>query len=136
MHAGAVSAELEKRMAALGVRREDIAESFVRSSGPGGQNVNKTSTCVHLKHLPTGLEVKCQVERSQTLNRNLARRILLDKIEGRIRRDLLEKRSLKSKAMRRKRKRSRAAKLKMLENKRRHSDKKTARRKIREIEIA
>ncbi len=68
-------------MACLGVREEDLKETFVRSSGPGGQKVNKTSSCVQLTHLPTGLSVKCQQERSQTLNRFLARRLLLDRIE-------------------------------------------------------
>lgn len=127
---------LEKKMFALGVREEDIVESFIRSSGPGGQNVNKTATCVYLKHLPTGLEVKCQRQRSQLLNRNLARHILLSKIENRIRQGLLQKQSLKAKIMRQKRKKPKAVKLRILEQKRRHSDKKSARRKIREIEVA
>ncbi|MDD5654758.1 MAG: peptide chain release factor-like protein, partial [Candidatus Omnitrophica bacterium] len=72
---------LYAKMSRLGIKQEDIVESFVRSGGPGGQNVNKVSSCVHLKHLPTGIEVKCQQERSQALNRYLARRILADKIE-------------------------------------------------------
>lgn len=69
-------------MEALGVREEDFAEKFVRSSGAGGQHVNKTSTCVHLRHVPTGLEVKCMKDRSQSVNRFLARRELLEKIAG------------------------------------------------------
>ncbi len=121
---------LEKKMAALGVREEDIVENFIRSSGPGGQNVNKTATCVYLKHLPTGLEVKCQRQRSQLLNRNLARHILLSKIENRIQQGILQKQSLKAKIMRKMRKKPRALKLRILEHKRRHSDKKVARRKI------
>src|SRR3989339_1819954 len=72
---------LRQRMERLGVREEDFRETFIRSSGPGGQKVNKTTTCVFLVHLPTGLSVKCQQERSQALNRFLARRILLDRIE-------------------------------------------------------
>ncbi len=71
---------LRERMAALGVREEDLEERFVRSSGKGGQHVNKTSTCVYLKHLPTGIEVKCMEERSQSLNRFLARRELVEKV--------------------------------------------------------
>jgi protein subunit release factor B len=74
-------AALRQRMTSLGVREEEFRETFIRSSGPGGQKVNKTSSCVHLVHLPTGLSVKCQQERSQTLNRFLARRLLLDRIE-------------------------------------------------------
>lgn len=127
---------LEKKMLALRVRDEDIIESFIRSSGPGGQNVNKTATCVYLKHLPTGLEVKCQRQRSQVLNRNLARHILLSKIENRIKHDLLQKQSFKAKIMRQGRKKPKGVKLKILEGKRRHSEKKSTRRKIREIEIA
>ena len=71
---------LKERMEALGVREEDIEEKFVRSSGRGGQKVNKTSTCVYLRHIPTGIEVKWLTERSQSLNRFLARRELMEKI--------------------------------------------------------
>ena len=67
-------------MAALGIREEDLEESFIRSSGKGGQHVNKTSTCVRIRHLPTGVEVKCMEDRSQSLNRFLARRELVEKI--------------------------------------------------------
>jgi len=71
---------LEERMEALGIREKDIEEKFIRSSGRGGQKVNKTSTCVYLRHLPSGVEVKCMKERSQALNRFLARRELMEKI--------------------------------------------------------
>src|SRR5208337_199575 len=86
MSAFPVSAEKEdqlaQRMALLGLREADLEETFVRSGGHGGQNVNKTSTCVMLLHRPTGLQVKCQATRQQGLNRFLARRLLLDKIEA------------------------------------------------------
>ncbi len=74
---------LAARMAELGVREEDLEERFVRSSGKGGQHVNKSSTCVFLRHRPTGLEVKCMRERSQSVNRFLARRELMEKIAAR-----------------------------------------------------
>jgi protein subunit release factor B len=72
---------LKERMSVLGIHEKDIEEKFVRSSGKGGQKVNKTSSCVYLKHIPTGIEVKCMKERSQALNRFLARRELIKKIE-------------------------------------------------------
>jgi protein subunit release factor B len=73
--------ELEVRMAALGVREADMQEKFLHSSGPGGQNVNKTASCVYLKHARSGLEVKMQRERSQGLNRYYARKRLCELIE-------------------------------------------------------
>src|ERR687897_3632837 len=83
-----VSSEKEKllqsRMQVLGVREQDLEEQFVRSSGAGGQKANKVSTCVVLHHRPTGIRVKCQRERSQALNRFLARRILLEKVEAQL----------------------------------------------------
>ncbi len=72
---------LREKMEALGIREKDIEEKFVRSSGHGGQNVNKTSTCVYLKHIPTGIEVKCMKDRSQSINRFLARRELVKRVE-------------------------------------------------------
>jgi protein subunit release factor B len=73
--------ELEARMARLGLREQDMQERYVRSSGPGGQKVNKTASCVYLKHLPSGLEVKMQRERSQGLNRYYARKRLCEMLE-------------------------------------------------------
>lgn len=127
---------LEKRMALLGVREEDIAESFIRSSGPGGQNVNKTSTCVYLKHLPTGIEVKCQRQRSQLLNRALARHLLLSKIAHKQQQATLQRESLKARLMRQNRPKPRGVKLRILEAKRLWGKKKLARKKINEIEVA
>lgn len=73
-------AALSREMKRLGIREEDIEETFTRSSGPGGQNVNKLATCVHLRHRPSGIAVKVMRERSQALNRFLARRSLAEKI--------------------------------------------------------
>lgn len=76
--------ELEKRMRELGILEEDIEESFIKGSGKGGQKINKSSTCVYLKHKKTGLEVKCQRDRSREVNRFLARRLLCELFEKRI----------------------------------------------------
>ena len=123
-------AALRQRMERLGVREEEFRETFIRSSGPGGQKVNKTSSCVHLVHLPTGLTVKCQQERSQTLNRFVARRLLLDRIE-RLQTGLVSAERMRTEKIRRqKRRRSRKAKEKILEAKHLQSEKKTRRTRI------
>lgn len=126
--------ELLEKMSALGIRQEDIVEKFIRSRGPGGQNVNKAATCVYLKHMPTGIEVKCQQERNQALNRYIARKILLNKIENLILGKLSQQRREIEKIRRQKRRRSRRAKLKVLEAKRRQSEKKLFRQKVSELE--
>ncbi len=121
---------LKLEMSKLNIKEEDIVESFVRSSGPGGQNVNKTSTCVQLKHLPTGIEVKCQKERSQSANRILARKILIEKIRDLVAKRVFEEEQRKAKQLRKNRRRSKKAKERILEEKRRHSLKKSSRRPV------
>ena len=123
-------AALRERMDRLGVSENDFRETFVRSSGPGGQKVNKTSSCVCLVHVPTGLSVKCQQERSQALNRFLARRLLLDRIE-RIQTGMLsaEKQRIE-KIRRQKRRRSRRARENILEQKHIRSEKKSLRARV------
>ena len=120
--------QLAQRMAALGVSEADMEETFVRSGGHGGQNVNKTATCVMLLHRPTGLQVKCQATRQQGLNRFLARRLLLDKIEARQKGFIDAERAAREKIRRQKRRRIRRAKARMLDDKSRHAAKKQARR--------
>ena len=119
---------LKAKMATLGIKESDLRELFILSSKKGGQKVNKTSACVYLKHIPTGIEVKCQQERSQALNRFLARRILADKIESLILGRESEEEKRYEKIRRQKRKRSRRAKDKMLQDKKLHSEKKRLRK--------
>jgi protein subunit release factor B len=91
---------LKKRLASLGINEEDIEESFIRSGGPGGQKVNKTATCVYLKHVPSGIEVKCSRTRTQGLNRYHARTILADKIDAAIKgRESEERKRIAKKAV-------------------------------------
>ncbi len=102
---------LEHKMESLNIREEDIVEKFIRSSGKGGQKVNKTSSCVYVKHLPTGIEVKCMKERSQSINRFLARRELVERLE-RLSGKLTNEDVRRLKAKKQKQKRQKRAKLK------------------------
>ena len=124
-------AQLQQRMNSLGVNEAEIEETFVRSGGAGGQKVNKSSSCVMLLHRPTGLRVKSQTTRHQAMNRFLARRLLLDKIE-RMRKGYVDaERAHIEKIRRQKRKRSSRAKQRMLADKARHGEKKRLRGTVR-----
>src|SRR5437016_12600149 len=117
-------------MIALGVIEGDIEETFVRSGGHGGQNVNNSATCVMLLHRPTRLQVKGQTTRQQGQNRFLARRLLLDKIEALQKGSAAAERARVEKIRRQKRKPSRSARQRMLADKSRHSAKKESRRPV------
>jgi len=129
-----VSLEKEKdlleRMNRLGISEGDLQETFIRSSGPGGQKVNKTATCVYLVHVPSGMSVKCQKTRSQAMNRFLARRIFLERMERLQKGQANAERKRIEKLKRQKRKRSKRAKEKVLQAKRRQSEKKALRSKV------
>jgi protein subunit release factor B len=119
---------LAQRMQALGLREEDLIEKFIQGSGSGGQKINKTSSCVYLKHEPTGQEVKCQRERSRELNRYLARKELCDRMDE-IKNGILSKRQQEIEKIRRqKRQKSRRQKQRMVADKRKQSEKKSHRR--------
>jgi protein subunit release factor B len=122
--------DLAARMIELGVTEDEFEESFIRSSGPGGQKVNKSSTCVYLVHIPTGLAVKCQRERSQSLNRFLARRLLLDKIEKQQKGFIAKEKEKIEKIRRQKRKRTQRAKEKILVAKHQRAQTKVLRGKV------
>jgi protein subunit release factor B len=123
--------ELEVRFRRLGIREEDLDETFVRSRGKGGQNVNKVATCVMLVHRPTGTVVKCQRERTQALNRFHARRVLADKIERQRLGAASAEAARVAKLRRQKRRRSRRAKEKMLAAKHARAEIKELRARVR-----
>ncbi len=133
-----VSTEKEKalreKLDSLEIYEKDIEEKFIRSSGKGGQNVNKVATCVYLKHIPTGIEVKCRRERTQGLNRYRAREILYKKIERFILQERSDEEQRIAKIRRQKRKRSKRAKEKMLDEKHKQSQKKRERTSVPEWE--
>jgi protein subunit release factor B len=120
---------LERTMEELGVREEDLIEKFILGSGKGGQKINKTSSCVYLKHIPSGIEIKCQQDRSRELNRYLARKMLCESIKENLLHEKSEKQQLREKIRRQKRTRTRKQRKKMLEQKRIHSEKKASRKK-------
>lgn len=124
--------KLYERMAQLGIREEDLSENFIRGSGSGGQKINKTSSCVQLRHAPSGIEIKCQASRLQGSNRFFARRDLCDKLEEKILGIKSQKKQEQEKIRRQKRRRSRRAKNKMLEEKHKHSEKKALRRSMKD----
>ena len=122
--------ELEIKMQQLGIRPEDLKESFIRSSGPGGQNVNKVATCVQLTHIPTGTMVKCQTERTQALNRVQARWLLLQRIELDRDQRAFKERQLRERLRRQKRKRPKNLKEEILRKKHIRAEKKSSRKKV------
>lgn len=124
--------ELERRMQGLGILENDLLEKFILGSGSGGQKINKTASCVYIKHLPSGIEIKCQKDRSRALNRYYARQMLCEKLEEITLKDKSEKQQLIEKIRRQKRKRSVRAKSKMLDDKQKHGEKKQLRGPVTE----
>ncbi|MCR4662890.1 MAG: peptide chain release factor-like protein [Endomicrobiaceae bacterium] len=122
--------ELEEKFNKLNIKENDIIEKFIHSSGNGGQNVNKVSTCVYLKYIPLNIEIKCQKARTQLLNRYYARKMLAEEIESRILGEKSKKQKEIEKKRRQKRKRSKRAKEKILELKKLNSEKKENRKKV------
>lgn len=124
--------ELEERLKDLKVNEGDLIEKFILGSGKGGQKINKTSSCVYLKHIPTGIEVKCQRDRSREMNRYYARKDLCERLEKQIEGKRSEKEQLMEKIRRQKRRRSRKSKEKMLDAKKKTSHLKSLRREVRD----
>ncbi|MEW6075959.1 MAG: peptide chain release factor-like protein [Candidatus Omnitrophota bacterium] len=124
----------KKEMERLKIRPQDVQERFIRSRGPGGQNVNKTSTCVCLRHVPTGIEARCQRERSQSLNRMYAWEALIEKIRQRLWVQQMQERTKRVKEKKARWRRPEYLTQRLVESKRRHSQKKRARAKLLEIE--
>ncbi len=121
--------QLLQRMAALGIAESDLQEWFIRGGGPGGQKTNKTSSTVCLRHKPTGLEVRCAQERSQSLNRFLARRDLCDKLAAKLHGEKSKKAQEREKIRRQKRRRSRRQTAIMVDAKKKHGAKKALRQR-------
>src|SRR3954470_16045583 len=113
----ALPTQIDERLAALGVRREDVEERFIRGAGPGGQKINKTSSTVWLRHVPTGVEVRCQQERSQSANRELAWADLCGKLEARRAAAQAARQDEQEKNFRRNRQKSRGQKARMIQAK-------------------
>ncbi len=124
--------KLAQEMAQLGIIEDELVERFILGSGAGGQKVNKTSSCVYIKHIPSGIEVKCQRSRSRELNRFYARRDLCDALRERIDGEKSRRRMAQEKIRRQKRRRSRRSKARMLEGKRRQGEKKALRARVNE----
>jgi protein subunit release factor B len=119
------------RLASLGLRSADVDERFIRGSGPGGQKINKTSSSVWLRHRPTGIEVRCQRERSQAVNRELAWTELCVKLEERNRAEAAARQDVQAKNLRRNRQKSRGQKARMIESKKHRTSIKSKRGRVR-----
>ncbi len=123
----ALPTQIDERLRQLGTRAEDVDERFVRGSGPGGQKINKTSSTVWLRHRPTGVEVRCQAERSQSANRETAWRELCEKLEARVRASSKAVVQAREAERRRTRQKSRGQKIRMIETKKRRAKRKATR---------
>jgi len=121
---------ISERLARLGTSPAEVEERFVRGSGPGGQKINKTSSTVWLRHGPTGIEVRCQAERSQAANREAAWRELCAKLEARTRSAATQVRQEREAERRRRRQKSRGQKVRMIEAKRHRAKAKSGRGRV------
>ena len=122
-------AALKRRMVDLGILEDDLIERFIRGTGHGGQKINKTSSCVYLQHQPSGIEIKCQAQRSREMNRFLARRELCERLEELAQGRKSERQQRIEKIRRQKRRRSRRQRQREVGLKRQHGQKKELRKK-------
>jgi protein subunit release factor B len=125
-----VEASLRARFVSLGVQPDEVEEHFIRGAGAGGQKINKTSSTVRLKHLPTGVEVRCQRERNQSVNRLLAWTELAYRLEWRQRESANQAQGARELARRQKRQKSRGQKARMIEAKKHRAKHKAGRRRV------
>jgi protein subunit release factor B len=124
--------QLHKRMKALNIYESDLFEKFILGSGTGGQKINKTSSCVFLKHIPSGIHIKCQVTRSREYNRYLAITAICDRLEEKAAAEIQEKIQLREKIRRQNKKRSFSGQMKVMEEKKRRSANKKFRGKSKD----
>ena len=126
----ALPTQIDERLAALGVRPADVEEKFVRGTGPGGQKINKTSSTVWLRHGPTGVEVRCQRERSQAVNREVAWLELCEKLEARVRAAKAAVVDAREEERRRTRQKSHGQKVRMIQAKKHRAKHKAKRGRV------
>lgn len=126
----ALPTSIKSRLHELGVALADVEERFIRGGGPGGQKINKTSSTVWLRHRPTGIEVRCQAERSQAANRELAWRELCEKMDARVRAAAGAARQEREKGLRRVRQKSRGQKVRMIQAKKHRAKHKAQRGRV------
>ena len=127
-------AALSEEMLKYDIKDEDLIEKFILGSGAGGQKINKTNSCVYLKHVPSGLEVKCQKTRSRESNRFHARRELLEKVKEKVFQEETKRKKEIDKIRKQKKRRSRKTKEKMLEEKKKRSEVKQKRGKVHDVD--
>ncbi|HAS81126.1 MAG TPA: peptide chain release factor-like protein [Verrucomicrobia bacterium] len=126
--------QLKVLMASVNVREEDLTERFILGAGSGGQKINKTSSCVYLRHAPSGIEIKCQSSRSRDLNRYYARKLLCERLDEQLRGAQSKRQQEAERIRRQKRRRSRRQQAKVLDDKHKHAECKQRRGAVKQTD--